>query len=302
MPSLPSSNPTRQPARSKVGGIMLIIASPTVAILLFLMLISATSDGRFYIYGAVFLLLGAWKGIHAGLQLLAPDAQELMRRDPRPPIVFLRPFQEDHRVLYGSPIGAREGGVRGDNSETKAGHEQTLKRLLRGLGPFIAVGQPGESLAKLGAARAYLPDNEWKDTVESMVRRAGAVVLQPELSSNTLWEVELVARGVDLRRLILIVPSPNLRPLRYIRVRQLVQERLCVMLPPADACPPLRCSRIRQLVQKRLKVMLPSPSLAFYFDDLKNPIPLRLEGNLSQAAKPFLDRITALGNLVSAQL
>jgi hypothetical protein len=138
----------------------------------------------------------------------------------------------------------------------------------------VAVGQPGEPLATLGAARVYLADHEWKGTVESMVHRAGAVVLQPEFSSGTLWEVELVIRAVDLRRLLLVVPNPAVRPLRFTRVRQLIAERFGVTLPPIDTCPP--CD-------------------AFYFDATKRPIPLRLDGNASQAAKPFVDHLLALG-------
>ena len=252
----------------------LIIASPAAAVLLFLELFSVTSDYRFWIYGAAFLLLGALGGIATGLQLRAPDALELMRRDLRPPIVFLRSFQEDHRVIHESPTDDREGGEYVTNTQRKASHEDTLAHLLRSVGPFVAVGQPGEPLATLGAARVYLADHEWKGTVESMVHRAGAVVLQPEFSSGTLWEVELVIRAVDLRRLLLVVPNPAVRPLRFTRVRQLIAERFGVTLPPIDTCPP--CD-------------------AFYFDATKRPIPLRLDGNASQAAKPFVDHLLALG-------
>jgi len=41
---------------------------PAAAVLLFLELFSVTSDYRFWIYGAAFLLLGALGGIATGLQ------------------------------------------------------------------------------------------------------------------------------------------------------------------------------------------------------------------------------------------
>ena len=267
------------------------------------------------VLGGLFLLVGAAAGIRTGLRLRAPDAAEVLRRDPRPPIVFLRPFQEDHRLVYGSPIGQRKGGEDPVRSKGKTGHEQTLAHLLRKAGPFIAIGQPGEKLVTLGAARSYVSDDDWQNEVESMVRRAGAVVLQPELSSGTMWEVDLVARAADLKRLLLIVPNPKLRPLRYWRIRELAHERLDLVLPAADECP--GCD-------------------AFYFDDSRNPIPLLLDTpsllirlpvpervwrflgmtkdmradaiadippmfllpskDLSRTAKPFLDRLAAKEN------
>ncbi len=289
---------------------MLIIVSPVLAALLFLKLISFDIDGRFYIYGFAFLLIGALAGIRTGVQLRAPDAMEVLRRDPRPPIVFLRPFDEEQRVMEGNPVGKREGGEDPARSKGKSAYERTLAVLLRKSGPFIAIGRPGEPLATLGAARIYVADHEWKEHVEAMVRSAGAVILQPELSAGTLWEVELVAATWDRKRLLLIVPNPALRPLRYARIRDVVQERLGINLPHVEACPP--CD-------------------AFYFDDSGRPVPLLLETprfwisppqwfwrfvgagkeeiadavrlapqsllvsspQLARAAKPFLDRLAA---------
>jgi hypothetical protein len=287
-----AANSARQPKRSKSGGLVLIVASPVVAALLLvkaalLAYSQVTNDRVLSRVDLEFLgsaaLLVAWYGIKFGRQLRAPDAQEVLRRDQRPPIVFLRPFQEDHHHVHKDPVGEREGGGRSGLLDLFADKinesevEQRLARLLRHVGPFIAVGKPGESLATVGAARTYLTDDQWKDKVESMVRCAGAVILQPELSSGTLWEVELIARVTDLMRLFLIVPNPALRPLRYMHIRDLVQERFDVMLPTADECPP--CD-------------------AFYFDDRRNPIPLGIgqDATLARDARPFLDRLASMKN------
>lgn len=265
-----AANAVRQPRRSKAGGVVLIVVSPIVAGLLFLILLGFGFTGQLLVIGGVFLLAGALAGIRTGRRLLAPDAAEVLLRDPRPPIVFLRPFNEDHRLVYGSPIGKREGGEQSVSSKGETGHEQTLAHLLRGAGPFIAIGQPGEKLVTLGAARHYVSDADWQNEVEAMVRRAGAVVLQPELSSGTMWEVDLVARAADLLRLLLIVPNPKLRPLRYWRIRELTHERLGVVLPIADECP--ACD-------------------AFFFDDGRNPVPLLLDAPSLLIPLPVPERV-----------
>jgi hypothetical protein len=265
-----AANVARQPKRSKAGGLVLIVVSPILAALLFLILYAIGFTGQLLVLGGLFLLMGALAGIRTGRRLRAPDAAEVLRRDPRPPIVFLRPFNEDHRLVYGSPIGPREGGEQPVSSKGETGHEQTLAHLLRGAGPFIAIGQPGEKLVTLGAARWYVSDADWQNEVEAMVRRAGAVVLQPELSSGTMWEVDLVARAADLMRLLLIVPNPRLRPLRYWRIRELAHERLSVVLPTADEC---------------------APCDAFYFDDSRNPVPLSLDTPSLLIRLPLPERV-----------
>jgi hypothetical protein len=314
----PSADAKRkgQPFRSRTLGTLLVVVSPVLAVVLFLMLLSLQlEDFRFTLYGFAFLVVGVYYGVLTGRRLRAPDAASLMKRDPRPPLVFLRPFNEDRRVVTPGPLGTRQGGVApGENKGRKTAIEVTLACLLHDFGPFIAVGRPGEALVTLGAARAYVSDDEWKEAVWGMIQRAGAVILQPEASAGTLWEAEQVARIVDRKRLLLIVPDPTVRPLRYARIRDVVQEQLGVTLPITEDCPP--CD-------------------AFYFDGSGNPEPLRLElprfrlslpavvgrwvgfsredyaatvaempmsilassPDLVRAAKPFVDRLAVSSNL-----
>jgi len=300
-----------EPKRSKVGGFLLIVASPIVGGILLLALFAFAPNGQLAWLVGLFVLMGVGAGIRTGMRLRAPDAEEVMRRDPRPPIVFLRPFKEDHRLAYGAPVGPRFGGVTPQESKSKAGHERMLVYLLHGVGPIVAIGEPGEKLATLGAARSYWPKHQWQQPVEAMVRRAAAVVLQPERSSGTLWEFDLVVRVADRRRLLLLAPNPHLRPLGYANIRALVYERLAVTLPAADVCPPCDAFYLGDdgnpvpllLETPRMFLTLPEPVWRFFGLtkemrwDLIWPAPRFLlvpSKNLTQAAKPFLDRIAVL--------
>ena len=81
-------------------------------------------------------------------------------------------------------------------------------------------------------------EDETIEELKSLVRRASAIVVQPELDFGRLWEAVLVSTPVDLSRLLLLVPNPAVRPLRYVRIRDLVRERLGVEAPAQERCPP----------------------------------------------------------------
>jgi hypothetical protein len=261
--------------RSKLGGLAIILAAPVMVIYLFIKIIGATDDFRWWMVGFVFLGLG-WLALHSlGKSLRAPDAAEAMERDPRPPVVYLRPFRADERTTEDAPRGEREGGEHVTVHSSSASRENTISRALASVGPFVAVGKPGESIAPWGgAARVYLSDENWKEVVESLVRRAAAVVLQPEPSEGTLWEVKLVASAVDRRRVLLLVPNPRLRPFGYNRVRQLIAEKFGVELPEQAECP--ACD-------------------AFSFDGQGRPAPVSLPQDSSADLAPFAKLVSELG-------
>lgn len=219
----------------------------------------------------VFAGLAALMFHHWGDQLSLPDAFEVMKQDPRPPLLFLRSFKEEARKVHDAPVGEREGGVRADSHSWTAGRERELAAALNRVGPFVAIGRPGEPLATLGASRVYLGDKDWRRFVESMVPLSAAIVLQPEFTPGTLWEVGFVVKSVDLRRLLLVVPDPSLRPFRFERVRKLIEETFGVALPPADQCPPCE---------------------AFYFDLHRKPVPIRLRP--PEAMDSFVEHVHGL--------
>jgi hypothetical protein len=269
------NRPATAPRRSKFLGTALIVAAPFLAIAAFLILLAFIADYRFLILGAVLLVGGAGKLIETGRRMRAIDGWELLQRDRRPPVIFLRPFAEDDRLMYDRPLGKQEGGtLTGRSSQKRATREPKIKRAMNRIGPFVAAGRPGETLAPLGAARLYVSDQQWQQTIGALVRQAAAVVLEPEASPSTIWEVDLVAALVDPRRLLLLVPNPKLRPLGFERVRVIVSELLHLVLPTSDVCPP--CD-------------------AFMFDEQSKPIPILLGGWLAPALERFEQQVRELG-------
>jgi len=126
----------------------------------------------------------------------------VLAADPRPPVIYLRPFDEDLRQ-------ARQLGLLRYVPAPSVGLsvEQLLGRLLGPLGPLVAIGRPGEALPPLGFARLYASDTDWQGTVLDLLARSAAVVLVAGTSPGLLWELEQVMRRVPRQRVILIVPA-----------------------------------------------------------------------------------------------
>jgi hypothetical protein len=215
------------------------------------------------------ILALAWGAVTIGRRLMAPDAEQLLEHDKRDPVVYLRPFDEDTRRIDTLPVGTRNGGKKIANPSTPASRERWLTHALKQIGPFVAVGEPGDKLAPLGAARLYVADNEWQEKIDALVRRAAAVVLCPETSAGTRWEVMEVARLIDCRRVLIIVPNPALRPLGYARIQALMQKTWPL---PADC----------------------KSADAFMFDERGCPQPLAFGRRPASALRVFIDQVRRL--------
>jgi hypothetical protein len=136
-----------------------------------------------------------------GTSYTARSAEALTQSDPRPPVVYLRSFQDD-RVTDEGSINHRMVSFLGAlNSE-----EEDLAAVLSEIGPCIAVGHPGERLPQVGAARMYLRDAEWRDRVSQLMSSARLVAIRAGHTDGLWWEVATAARMVRPERLIFLIP------------------------------------------------------------------------------------------------
>jgi hypothetical protein len=220
--------------------------------------------------------------------------------------VYLRPFRADDRKITSTAQGAREGGVDPDRSTAYASRENTIRKALSSLGPFVAVGRPGEWLTHAGGAtRLYLSDDNWKQVVEALVLTASAVVLQPESTEGTLWEVEFVSGAMDPRRVLLIVPNPRLRPFGFARASDLIEQRFRLPLPPLEdwpkpPIPVFSFARFALWLSQVLNSVLsvqPEGSLydAVYFDRERHSVPVSLAADPTAALAPFVEFVREMG-------
>ncbi len=174
--------------------------------------------------------LGAFL-IASGKRLQAKARASEASLDSRKPILYLRPFSQDEGVYprWLSAFG---------NYGVAEGQEQTLARIMSQVGPFLAIGRPGEKLPPLGAIRKYVNEEEWQQIVGEVVRDAALVILRIGSSQGLVWEFRHVCGAIETKKLVLYHPILSFWPWRirkweddYAAFRSKVQGELPFRLP-----------------------------------------------------------------------
>jgi hypothetical protein len=120
------------------------------------------------------------------------NAQDLLKRDERPYVLYLRPFKDDEitsRLL---------------NLSTE---EQELATAIHEIGPFVAFGEPGEASPDPGAARMYVEYAGWQSKVKASMAGARLVVARVGNTDGFWWEMITAVDVVGPERLLLLVPD-----------------------------------------------------------------------------------------------
>ncbi len=138
----------------------------------------------FYIVmGATAILV--YRLYRRGRQHTALLGEEVISRDTRPPIVYLRSFTDEVSI-------ARE--------------EEDLATIFGDVGPFVAIGRPGDPLPPLGASRFYVADSDWQGFVAGLLRKASLVIVLAGRTQGLAWEAAQCRQLLDPRRLVILVP------------------------------------------------------------------------------------------------
>ena len=123
--------------------------------------------------------------ISRGFRYLSPNAKTLLENDPRPPILYLRSFQDDETVIGG---------------------ESSCVKALAEFGPVIAIGKPNEKLPSIGAGRLYVGDAHWQDVIKLLLQHVQFVVLRFAFSEGLWWELELVTHRISPEKILIYLP------------------------------------------------------------------------------------------------
>jgi hypothetical protein len=190
---------------------------------------------------ATFLINGiSGLGIGSALWLVAQRlasarARELILRDPRPPVLYLRSFGDDRLKIRIATYGSASF-IERLSPRRFAPFEQIVARHLADAGPVIAVNRPGTRLPQLGAARESLSDDEWRQQVDRWIDQASWIVIcaaPRRLSPGFAWELELLAKRSLWPKTIQVLP-----PVRDADMRER-WELYQASLARAGASPPI---------------------------------------------------------------
>ena len=125
------------------------------------------------------------------------NADSLLAVDRRPPILFLRSFDDDEKQHFASS----ERAFLDFSLETR------LSNHFSRFGPFVAIGSPKETLPQLGAARVLLSDDEWQPRVLNWMRQSNVVIMYSGKTHWVNWELRQLLENGCVTRLILMIPE-----------------------------------------------------------------------------------------------
>jgi len=195
-------------------------------------LLGILSNGFLGGLGSLLFFL-AVKCFNRGKKYQVVTAQALTAHDTRPPVLYLRSFQDDP-IAASSTLAPVIRALLPLPSHTVVTEEEQLAMVMNEIGPFIAIGKPGEPLPELGAARLYVGDDEWQATIATLMARAQLVILRAGETAGFWWEVQRATQAVKPERLVFLIPYSKAQ---YEVFRQRAQVYLPCPLPAYSGKP-----------------------------------------------------------------
>jgi hypothetical protein len=135
-------------------------------------------------------------------------ADDVLAKDTRAPVLYLRSFddeEQDNRL--GAVLNARHTNIAGSTPAWGPREQDALAAVLARIGPYIAIGKPGEPLPELGAARTYVSDAAWQAKIHQWLEHARLVILRAGATQGLRWELSELVRRSDPRQLLVILPT-----------------------------------------------------------------------------------------------
>ena len=165
--------------------------------------------GDYVLIGVVVSVLLFGVGIllyNYGESLLAPTVKEVLEKDTRPPVIFLRPFEkdlhfvEDQEVIFIDPSG------------TRSTRFEELLTPLNSLGPLISIADPSTKgrfagTHHGGAYREYVSVDDWQARVTELLRKATLAVLIVGQSDGITWEFAQARKLLLPQSILLCLPD-----------------------------------------------------------------------------------------------
>ena len=176
--------------------------------------------------------------------------EDAVKLDPRPPVLFLRPFMAEKVAFIQGPdskygkyaattqkvwaavrsTSDAEGNKQEEDPTISIPFEVYLGSAFRArIGPFIALGNPEDYLPPEGANRTYADDEGWYEYFERLARGAVCMAMSVSNSINLERELSFLRREGLQQRLFIFTPlldPGDLQRRFYIRASMWIVSRL----------------------------------------------------------------------------
>jgi len=129
--------------------------------------------------------------------------EEKSKLDARPPVLYLRSFNDDE-LTAATPTAYDIHGVELPRLSTE---EEHLARALGDIGPFQAIAKPDAAFPDPGAVRITPGQQSWQKLVIKILERARLVVIRVGEGEWLWWEIEQAIGIVKPQRLLFLIPN-----------------------------------------------------------------------------------------------
>ena len=135
-------------------------------------------------------------------------ATEARRLDDRPPVLFLRSFENDQVSLRSASMAF---AVRLADPAFEHAHLEDVLQTCLSIGPVIAIGRPDDVVPPVGVPRLYVETIDWQEVVIGLMHDASLIVVGISDSTGLRWEVEQLTTRHYLEKTVFVVPPEQAR-------------------------------------------------------------------------------------------
>ena len=218
--------------------------------------------------GAVPLFIG-YLLLRKGKKYSVEGGEVIMKNDNRSPVLYLRSFNDEvedrSMTKYAKsisisnkkdlavtvpPIGFRE--------------QDALGYVFRKVGPYIALGKPGEKIPELGSSKIYVPNESWQTTIRDFFEKSRLIIFRAGKTEGLKWELKELVQSVKPQKIVMILPVKD--------------EDYFIFIQWANPIMPAALPRD-----------YPSSRMVI-FDEKWNPSCLRQGQTLTKSFSPFLEQ------------
>jgi hypothetical protein len=185
------------------------------------------------IVGCVLIGVG-YRFVRTAKRVAAVSADERLRLDPRPRILYIRAFADDAHLIGKADPGEKFVDPTAWAKELR--FEEVLAAALAPVGAMYAIGRPGEELPPLGAVRRY-PKGAWEDAFRQMHAECALVAVQAGRGNGLTYELIEAFKPKSFKPIVVCFPpdTPGGPPpeKRYAEFRALLeQQKIAAVLAP----------------------------------------------------------------------
>jgi hypothetical protein len=145
-------------------------------------------------------------------------AAPVLLPDIKGSVLYLRAFGDENRPFVTGPaskLGRYTDQLVSKTAVRRSRQDPTIRLTLEDylgeaivaqLGPFVALGNPIDSLPPDGAIREYAPDGAWQERFTQLSQDASCIVIALSESENLQWELQWISQSRMCQKLCLFTP------------------------------------------------------------------------------------------------